>query len=73
MCNALGYLNLNLNTKIGMANGTLIRYHSLSFLKNADLTIFNRLVNEARAGGTVTLTDPPDIINVELFPDVEGQ
>ena len=59
LCNALGYLNLNLNTLIDMANGTLIRYHSLSFLKDADLAIFNRMVKEARAGGTVILTDPP--------------
>ena len=73
LCNALGYLNVNVNTKIEMANGTLVRYHSLSFLKEADLAIFNRMVNGARAGDTVTLNDPPDIINVELFPDVEGQ
>ena len=68
---ALGFVNYNLNTKIGIANGTGIRYHSISFedpTKNEAL--LNQIENTPE-GGTITLEDPPDYINVEMYPDLD--
>ena len=70
---ALGFLNYNINTLIKMANGSIISYHSLSFLDNRELQHFSQMMENTPDGGIVSLSDPPDFINVELFPDQEGQ
>jgi hypothetical protein len=73
---ALGYLNHNVNTNIGLANGTEIRYHSLSFESGQEEEIFREQLENARSGDdpnrVVTLTRPPAAINVELFADFPG-
>ena len=54
-----------------LANGVPIRYHSLSFIEPEAQTKFEQCLESARTGEVITLAGPPDIINVELFPDFE--
>jgi hypothetical protein len=74
---ALGYLTHNINTNIGLANGIEIKYHSLSFDDPVKEKIFNELVAATRSdledpNKVITLLEPPDAINVELFADFPG-
>jgi len=69
---ALGFLTVNINTDLGLANGTQVRYHSISFAKEEDTKDFNDKVSESQPGEVIELRKRPDIINVELFPDVPG-
>ena len=66
---ALAFLTFNLNTDLGLANGTKIKYHSVSFSNERDREEFQRKVQEAAIGEVIDLNKPPDIVNVELFPD----
>lgn len=66
---ALAYLSYNVNTLKGLANGTPVRYHSISFQDEEATKNFERLLEEAQPGEIITLDHPPDMINVELFPD----
>ena len=68
---ALAYLTFNLNTNKKLANGVPVRYHSISFVEPETQTKFEQRVESAIAGQVITLSGPPDIINVELFPDFE--
>ena len=68
---ALGYLTFNLNTMKGLANGIPIRYHSISFEDEDRLENFKRRLDGAAAGEVITLDRPPDVMNVELFPDLK--
>jgi hypothetical protein len=74
---ALGYLTYNVNTNIGLANGIEVKYHSLSFDDPLEEKMFDEQVGRATSdpgnpNGVITLTNPPDAINVELFPDLPG-
>jgi energy-coupling factor transporter ATP-binding protein EcfA2 len=67
---AKGYLNTyGINSDIGLANGTEIKYHSLSFGHKKDERNLTRKLGTARPGDTVTIEEPPTAINVELFAD----
>jgi hypothetical protein len=69
---AKGYLNTyGINSDNGLANGTEIKYHSLSFDEREDEMIFIGKLNAARPGDTVTIDAPPTAINVELFADFD--
>lgn len=69
---APGYLNHNINTDIGLANGVEIKYHSLSFEYLEDEAEFDDMVKCTPIGDTIELSKPPSSINVELFADFEG-
>ncbi|KAL7552147.1 hypothetical protein ACHAWF_015363 [Thalassiosira exigua] len=69
---ALAYLTFNLNTNKKMANGVPVRYHSMSFVDPEAQQRFEELLESAAPGGVITLQQPPDIINVELFPNRPG-
>ena len=66
---ALGYFTFNLNTGKKLANGVPIRYHSLSFIEPEAQTNCEQCLKSSKSGEVITLSGPPDIINVELFPD----
>ena len=68
---ALGFVNYNLNTKIGIANGTGIRYHSVSFEDPKRNEELHSLIESTPQGGTIILEEPPDYINVEMYPDLD--
>jgi len=68
--NAMGYLNsYGINADEGLANGTQIKYHSLSFKDRKEERRFKELCDQAKPGDVITLDSPPTAINVELFPD----
>jgi hypothetical protein len=71
---ALGYLNHNINTSKGipLANGTEIKYDSISFDDPDDEAEFHKHVSAHSPGATITLHKPPSAINVELFADWPG-
>ncbi|KAL7526878.1 hypothetical protein ACHAXR_001689 [Thalassiosira sp. AJA248-18] len=69
---ALAYLTVNLNTNKKIANGVPVRYHSVSFNDKMDQLILEEMLQNTEPGKTITLLKPPDIVNVELFPDFEG-
>ena len=70
---AKGYLNTyGINSDIGLANGTEISYHSLSFDNENDENSLKESLNIASPGDTITIHDSPTAINVELFADFEG-
>ena len=70
---AKGYLNTyGINADIGLANGTEIKYHSLSFEHQKDERNLMSKLNAARPGDTVTIEEPPTAINVELYADFAG-
>ena len=56
----------------GLANGLPVKYHSISFYDREDQERFEEILQATPPGETVTLQHPPDIINVELFPDFPG-
>ena len=69
---ARGFLNHNINTSIGLANGTEIKYDSISFNYQDDEKEYRKHLNNHSPGETITLDKPPSAINVELFADFPG-
>ena len=55
-----------------MANGVPVKYHSISFFDKGDEEAFQLKLATAAPGETITLDKPPDMVNVELFPDFDG-
>ena len=67
---AKGCLNTyGINADIGLANGTEIKYHSLSFEHQKDERNLMAKLNASRPGDSITIDEPPTAINVELFAD----
>ena len=66
------YLTYNINLLNDLANGTLIRQHSLAFDDPEEKQYLNRLIGSTPAGGIIDLPQPPTAINVELYPDFPG-
>jgi len=69
---ALGYINKNVNIDIRLANGTMMRYHSISPGSDEIEKYLLEETSRVPPGGVITLNKPPEIINVEVFPDLEG-
>ena len=70
---AKGYLNTyGINAEEGLANGTEIKYHSLSFTDRDQRRQFREKLKRARPGDVIGIDSPPTAINVELFPDFPG-
>ena len=69
---ALGYMNKNVNIDVRLANGTMIRYHSISLGSDKAEKDVMEQAGKVGPGGVITLKDPPEMINVEVFPDVDG-
>ena len=67
---AFGYLTHNLNVDKGLANGTQIKYDSISFMEPHDEEAFENTLASTVSGEAITLKGPPDFINVELFADL---
>jgi len=69
---AQGFLNANINTSIGLANGTEIKFDSISFANKDDEKEYTKHKASMTAGETITLEKPPVAINVEIFADFPG-
>ena len=71
--NAMGYLTkYGINAAEGLANGTEIKYHSLSFEDKEQRKQFDLKSAQAKPGDIIDLDFPPTAINVELFADFDG-
>ena len=69
---ATGYLNTySINSILGLANGTEIKYHSLSFEDKEQRKQFKLKCAQAKPGDVITIHSPPTAVNVELFADLE--
>ena len=72
---ARAFLTHNINTSIGLANGTEVKYDSISFSDPVDDEEYHKHLQLQRCcppGGVVTLHKPPSSINVELYADFPG-
>jgi hypothetical protein len=69
---ARGYLTHNINTSVGLANGTEVKYDSISFDDPDEEREYREHMKSHQPGETVTLHNPPSAINVELFADFPG-
>lgn len=71
--NAKGYLNTyGINVDDGLANGTEIKYHSLSFEDRAQDRRVRQRIEEAKPGDVISIDVIPIAVNVELFADFSG-
>ena len=68
---ALSYLTFNINTNKRLANSIPIKYHSISFGDADRLDNFERRLDGTESGEVITLDRPPNVMNVELFPDLK--
>lgn len=62
------YLTNNLNLLNELANGTLVREHSLAFDNSDDKMHLDEMLQSTPIGGIIDLPAPPTAINVEIFP-----
>jgi hypothetical protein len=69
---ARAFLTHNINTFVGLANGTEVKYDSISFDDLDEEREYHTHMNNHSPGETVTLHNPPSAINVELFADFPG-
>ena len=65
------YLTFNINTLVALANGTMVRYHSMSFETDEAHNDLLQKLDCAQPGDTIDLEQPPMSINVEIFPDLD--
>jgi hypothetical protein len=61
-----GFLNSNINHHLGLANGTPIKYHSLSFSSEHELQLVCERMSIKPLGLVIILDDPPLAINISL-------
>merc|ERR1712232_404072 len=50
-----------------------MRYHSISFECKERQAAFEKSLQDTPVGGTIILEKPPNFINVELFPEFDGE
>ena len=67
--NCPAYLVHNINLNASLANGTLVREHSLAFNSLNEKNYPDHLIKLTPIGGIIDLETPPTAINVELHPD----
>jgi hypothetical protein len=67
MCPA--YLTYNINLSNDLANGTLVREHSLAFDTIEEKLFLDHMIATTPPGEIIDLPQPPTAINVELYPD----
>jgi hypothetical protein len=67
MCPA--YLTYNINLSNDLANGTLVREHSLAFDTIDEKKFLDEMIATTQPGETIDLPQPPVAINVELYAD----
>ena len=72
---AVAYITTNINTDLGIANGSSCRNHSLTFHDDAQKQEFIIQYNKGRNSDNlwvITLNRPPKAINVELYNNFPG-
>ena len=66
--NCPAYLTHNINLNANLANGTLVREHSLAFDSIDEKNLLDDLIRTP-IENIIELQTPPTAINVEIFPD----
>ncbi len=66
--NCPAYLTHNINLNAHLANGTLVREHSLAFDSSNEKHLLDDLIKLTPFGDNIELQTPPTAINVEIFP-----
>ena len=69
---APSYLTYNLNVKNKLANGTLVQGHSLSFETKMEETFLKQMIKSTPIGQCIDLPSPPKAVNIEIFPNFDG-
>ena len=67
--NCPAYLTHNINLNANLANGTLVREHSLAFDSIDEKHLLDDFIRLTPLGDIIELQTPPTAINVEIFPD----
>jgi Helicase len=72
---APAFITENLNTTLGLANGTSILCHSLSFFENMEYDLINKLITEQENnfGNFVTLPFPPASVNICVCGSIDNK
>ena len=63
------YLTHKINLNANLANGSLVREHSLEFNSIDEKHLLDYLIRLTPIGDIIELQTPPTAINVEIFPD----
>ena len=66
VCGADGFLTTNLNNNLGLANGTPVKLHSLTFGTDDQLQAVMSEIRNKPSGSVITLTEPPLAVNVAI-------
>ncbi len=67
--NGPAYLTHNINLNANLANGALVREHSLAFDFIDEKHLLDDLIRLTPIGDIIELQTPPTAINIEIFPD----
>ncbi len=67
--NCPAYLTHNINLNANLANGALVREHSLAFDFIDEKHLLDDFIRLTLIGDIIELQTPPTTINVEIFPD----
>jgi hypothetical protein len=61
-----GFLNSNINNHLGLANGTPIKYHSMTFSLEHELQLVFEPTRKKPLGSVIILDGPPLAIHISL-------
>ena len=67
------FLTTNLNTNLGLANGTPIKLHSLTFTTREQLMAVRSQIRSLPPGSVVTLDEPPLSVNIEILSTFDSK
>jgi hypothetical protein len=65
---APAYLTYNINLHNDLANGSMIRLHSLAFDEVREKLNLEELVASTPIGETIDIDNPPTAVNIEIYP-----
>ena len=71
VANANAFISDKVSPTLSIFNGTIVRYHSLSFSTRSEEQEFQRLCANKPFGSVIDLDFHPATVNVQIFPDFE--
>ena len=67
------FVNSNINTNLGLANGTPVKLHSLTLESEDELEAVHSQMRSSPPGSTITLKHPPVSVNVSIPETFDGK
>ena len=67
------FLTTNLNSNLGLANGTPATLHSITLETANDIQDVQRQIDSLPAGSIITLKSPPVAVNIQLGSGLDGK